>query len=241
MSFYKEIIDIHAHVLPGVDDGARDMDEALKMLDMAATQGIMTVIATPHGSRRRAVDKLEELTDQLQQKMREKYPGFCVYPGQENFYHDELTERLHRREAYTMAYSRYVLVEFSPQVGYGQLFQGIRKLVVSGYIPILAHVERYGCLRQRGLEELREAGCCMQLNYGSLKGKMFDAEVRWCRRQVQEGKIHLLGTDMHRMDYRPPEIAGALKWLKGHISCEQFRRMTYENPRCLIDNKRMIG
>ena len=68
----ERIIDVHAHILPGVDDGARDMDEALKMLKRAASQGIRAVIATPHYSRRRGVSGLESLADALQEGIRKE-------------------------------------------------------------------------------------------------------------------------------------------------------------------------
>lgn len=170
------IIDVHAHILPGVDDGARDMDEALKMLKCAASQGIRAVIATPHYSRRRGVSGLESLLDALQESIRKEYPDFVLYPGQETYYHKELAECLNQGKALTMAGSRYVLVEFDPGVSYEYLFRGIRSLLYAGYFPVLAHVERYGCLyREERFAELNDAGCVYQMNYNSLEGR---AEVR---------------------------------------------------------------
>ena len=83
--------------------------------------------------------------------------------------------------------SQYVLVEFMPSVSYEILFQGIRKLVSNGYTPILAHMERYGCLRKKGTSELLDIGCKLQMNYDSIQGHWFSPEVRWCREQVKSG------------------------------------------------------
>ena len=99
----------------------------------------------------------------------------------------------------------------------------------SGYTPILAHMERYGCLRKKGTSELLDIGCKLQMNYDSIQGHWFSPEVRWCREQVKSGVIHFLGTDMHRSDYRPPQITEALKWLDGHIDAQQIWCITYQN------------
>ena len=165
----------------------------------------------------------------LQQEIRKTYPKFRIFPGQETFYHDELAQRLNEGKAYTMVDSQYVLVEFMPSVSYEILFQGIRKLVSNGYTPILAHMERYGCLRKKGTSELLDIGCKLQMNYDSIQGHWFSPEVRWCREQVKSGVIHFLGTDMHRSDYRPPQITEALKWLDGHIDAQQIWCLTYQN------------
>lgn len=233
------MIDVHAHILPGVDDGSRSMEESVQMVLKLASMGFAGVIATPHYSRRRELYGMEELMSELQQRVREYQSDFFICLGQETYYHDELTERLRQGKALTMAGSRYVLVEFDPGVSYSMLYQGIRKLSGAGYKPILAHIERYGCLREGNrLQELASVDCLLQMNYESLQGKWFDREVRWCRRQVETGTIDLLGSDMHRMDYRPPEFGEALKWLEQHISPEYLDQLTRCNPLRIINYKK---
>ena len=128
MKVRQRIIDVHAHVIPGVDDGSRTMEESVEMLKRAADQGIVGVIATPHYSRRHVLKGLNDSAKLLQQEIRKTYPKFRIFPGQETFYHDELAQRLNEGKAYTMVDSQYVLVEFMPSVSYEILFQGIRKL-----------------------------------------------------------------------------------------------------------------
>lgn len=236
----RTIIDVHAHVIPGVDDGARSMDESCQMLSLAAGQGIRTVFATPHYSRRRETPQLREQAARLQEKIREQYPDFKLYVGQETYYHEGLVDRLREGKAYTLADSSYVLVEFGEADPYGVIFNGIRILLNSGYVPILAHMERYSCLRKDGaMRELLKCGCLFQMNYDSLQGSRFDGEVRWCRRQVANGWIHLLGTDMHRIDYRPPDVEGALRWLERHVEEELLEAMLCGNSLCIINNDRI--
>lgn len=234
----RRIIDVHAHVLPGVDDGSRDMEESCGILEEAVRQGVTAVIATPHYSRHRDNKGVVELTRQLEMEIQKTHPRFRIYPGQETYYHEELPERIQNGFGYTMAGSRYVLVEFDPGVPYQKLFRGLRKLAGAGYVPVLAHMERYGCLREeKNLRDLLGCGCLLQMNYESLQGPWFREKVRWCRKQVLEGRIHLLGTDMHRMDFRPPRITEAFQWLDGHISAEGIERMTWTNPMRIINNE----
>ena len=225
----KHIIDIHAHILPGVDDGAADWEEARWMLKCTYNQGIRTVIATPHYSHRQDVGRLRELAGQLEEEAKKIAPDFDIYLGQEILYFDSMVDCLKEGHALTMAGSRHVLVEFMPEVSYKKLYQAVRTVLMSGYYPIIAHVERYRALRDEGqMEELSETGCYMQMNYRSLQGGLFDRDARWCRKQVLDGRIQFLGTDMHHKDYRTPEIGKSLGWLEGHIDEKRLSSMLRE-------------
>lgn len=224
------IVDIHVHILPGVDDGAADWDEARWMLQCAYEQGIRSLIATPHYSRRQDVERLRQLAGRLDDEAKRIDPDFQIYLGQEILYFDSLVERLKEGHALTMAGSRHVLVEFMPEVPYKKLYQAVRTVLMAGYYPIIAHVERYRALREEGqMEELAETGCRMQMNYRSLQGGIFDQNARWCRRQVQAGRIAFLGTDAHHRDHRTPEIAKSLQWLESHVGEEELGEMTRGN------------
>ena len=228
------IIDVHAHVLPGVDDGSRSMGESLRLLKQAAEQGICGVVATPHYSRHKNPSVYREKIEELKTLVQEAIPGFELWLGQETYYHDELLASLRSGQAITYENGRYVLIEFSPDVAYSRMFQGLRNISASGFTPVVAHVERYACLRQKGMEELKAIGCLLQMNYDSLKGLPIHSEVRWCRTQIRKKRIDLLGTDMHRMSYRPPEIEEAVKWLERSVSPEYLKQLTWSNPRRLI-------
>lgn len=211
------IIDVHAHLLPGVDDGASDWEEAIWMLNCAYSQGIRAIIATPHYSHRQDPSRIRQKVWRLAGEAKKIAPDFQVFPGQEILYFDSIVERLQDGHALTLADSRHVLVEFMPRTPYKKIYQGVRKIMLAGYHPVVAHVERYDALRDGGqMEELSETGCMMQMNYRSLQGGIFDRNARWCRRQVLDGRISLLGTDAHHRDFRTPEIAGSLRWLERH-------------------------
>ena len=231
----KAIIDVHSHILPGVDDGSRSWDESRWMLECAYRQGIRAIIATPHYSPRQETDRLMERAECLREEAHSLDKEFEIYLGQEILYYDSLTEDLKAGRALTMAGSRHVLVEFMPETAYGKIYQAVRKLLMSGYYPIAAHVERYRALRESGrMDELRGLGCLLQMNYRSLEGGLFDREARWCRRQVKDGKIDLLGTDAHRKDWRTPETGESLKWLEHHADRETVMKMTRLNALTII-------
>lgn len=229
------IIDIHAHLLPGIDDGAGDWDEARWMLSCAYRQGIHIIIATPHYSHRQDVGRLKQLAAQLELEAKRIAPDFQIYLGQEILYFDGIVDRLGEGQALTLAGSRYVLVEFMPDVSFQKLYQAVRRLVIAGYHPIIAHVERYEALRvEESLEELIKAGAYLQMNYKSLQGGLLDRSARWCRRQVMERRIHLLATDMHGRTHRTPEITKSLGWLAGHVDGSRVSYMVEKNAQVIL-------
>lgn len=239
MKLEYPIIDIHSHILPGIDDGARTMKETLDLLEMAYEQGIRAIIATPHCFRHRKNEDPEKLLEEVRLRIREelpeRFPDLELYAGHETFYHEALPEKLLSGEARSLAGSRYVLVEFDPGASAGGIVRGIRRIFDCGYQPVLAHVERYGSLREkRAFGELLGSGCLLQMNYDSLAGSGFSSEVRWCRRQVSEGNISFLATDMHRPVFRPPKIGEPLAWLKKHLGEEEIRALLYENARRIL-------
>ena len=157
------IIDIHTHILPGIDDGSRDWDESRRMLEAAYQQGTRCIIATPHYSRRGLPPQIYELAERLSEEAGRIAPDFKTGLGQETYFHEGLVENLKQGKALTLENTRYVLVEFDPQVSYHSLYQAVRKMTMARYIPVIAHVERYFCLREGdGVEELIQCGCRLQ-------------------------------------------------------------------------------
>ncbi len=175
------------------------------MLQEAYRQGIKTIIATPHYRQGQDIEQLKELTGILRHEAQKLDPGYGIFLGQELMDSEEIVKELRSGRALTMAGSSFVLIEFLPGVSYSRLYQRLRQLQSAGYIPILAHAERYACLREEGrLGELKESGYLIQMNYRSLTGSMFNRNTQWCRRQILKENIHLLGTDMHNTGARAP-------------------------------------
>ncbi len=234
--------DIHCHILPGVDDGSGSMGQTLQMITLAKQQGIKTIIATPHyacGAKNKLAARLLKILEEVQKETLKLGGEFRIYPGNELYYSEGIMEALKTGEAFTLAGSRYVLVEFSLVETYQTLYRGMGQLVMAGYIPILAHVERYLCLRgkESRIVDMIKLGTCMQMNSGSLLGGMFNREAVYHRRLVKEGLVHFIASDCHNTGSRPPRMKDAYKALVKNNDCRLVDRIFLENPRKILENK----
>lgn len=215
----------------------------MKLLKAARKQEILSVVATPHYSPRFRNDdpeKIKRLCKELEVKAREVIdPDFRIYEGQEIFYTEDVLQKLEMGEILTIAGSPYVLLEFLPQVPYSQIYRAVRQLVFAGYNPILAHVERYQVLREPGrVEELREIGALLQMNYRRIGGKWYDETVRWCRKMLKQKKIHFLATDMHDMRYRYPATTEGEIWMQKHLELPYRKKICYGNAERILKTRK---
>ncbi|WP_276979989.1 CpsB/CapC family capsule biosynthesis tyrosine phosphatase [Johnsonella ignava] len=223
-------IDIHAHILPGVDDGAENMQEALYMAYMAYNNGIRHIIATPHSKIKYTVHELENKLAILQNMIYNHSLKLKLYLGQEIFYNIGSVGLLKEGKLATMAKSRYVLVEFDINIAYAAIYAAVREFINSRYIPIIAHAERYACLYKRGrIEELKMAGCKVQVNYESVCSGLLNARSAWCRAQLLAENIDYLGTDMHGVKFRTPDITKSCRWIDRHLKKEYIRKIVHDN------------
>lgn len=239
----RTLYDIHCHLLPGVDDGASDMKEAIEALQMEYEQGVRHIIFTPHDSgtdeSEKAVlirERFEEVKRQIEEMNFQQELHTAL--GAELMYTDSLSERLLSGQALTMAGSSYVLVEFFPEARYQELYQGMRNLIHSGYLPILAHIERYDCLTKelQNLEELKELGCYFQVNANTVTGGPLSRRTRLARRLLKEGIIDFLATDAHGSVHRKPELKIASEWVAHHCRISGAMKILLKNPRAIWEN-----
>lgn len=144
-------IDMHCHILPGVDDGAKDLAETKKMLEIAYAEGIRCIIATPHHHPHRGkapAEKLRERAKLVREAAHEIDERFRVYLGTEVYFGQDVADKLKEGKILSMNRREYVLVEFPPSQTYSYIRQGIQQLQFAGYEVILAHVERYHCIAE---------------------------------------------------------------------------------------------
>lgn len=239
-----EMIDIHSHILPGLDDGAVDMDESIKMLRLARKQGITRVVATPHYSHRIQnipPDQIRRMCRKVQETARcELKTDIMIWPGQEVMYSEDTVEQLEKGEILTIADSRYVLIEFLPSIPYSYIYTAVRKLTLAGYIPILAHAERYIYLREKGrLDEIRQQGAYIQINFRRIGGKWYDSTTRWCRKMLRGRKVDFLATDMHNIRERRPETGGAMEWMHRYLGSNYLRKILYRNQEKVLRDQKI--
>ena len=202
-------VDIHCHLLPGIDDGAKDWDESLAMARLAVEDGTATIIATPHqlGSfSANGGDAIRRLVAELQQRLDAARIPLKVLPGADVRIEPELVERLTRGEVLTLGdHRRHVLLEL-PHELYLPLEPLLEQLSRRKITGILSHPERnQGILRQpEVLAPLVEAGCLLQTTAGSLCGSFGPVCQQFCEWLLAEGMVHFVATDAHGVRSRRP-------------------------------------
>ena len=212
------MFDIHSHIIYGVDDGARTLDEALELVSKAAAQGVTDIIATPHYYLRHPSDPetIRERLEELKEQTRAHDLEVNLYEGNEVLWFDSMPEKLKSGEIIPLAGSRYTLVEFYPGESYRTILNAVRKLREAGYRPIIAHAERFEALADNGLSEVIRQGAYIQLSVEPFGGSFLNPVTRFCRNAAKDGEVHFLGSDMHRTDKRPPVLNAGLKWIEKH-------------------------
>lgn len=227
------VCDMHCHLLPGIDDGAQDMEETMRALREAYGQGIRAVIMTPHYYPERYeadAQTILELCRQVKKQCRQEELDIRIYPGQECMYHSELADRLDWGEVLTLAGSRYVLTEFLPDCPYVQLQQGLAQLQQRGYFPVLAHFERYECLeREDHLQELKNRGVLLQMNFDTFTQKKHWFQKNPWGRMLQSGIVDLVGSDCHGTHFRPYHAKKSIRWMEKNLKPELRHKILVRN------------
>lgn len=236
--------DIHSHILPGVDDGAKDMNETRRMLLAAYEEGIRIIVATPHyvaGRTNMAVDRLISIYEEVKQVAGDGANEVQIILGNELLYNLGLIDALKRGDALTIDSTRYILVEFLPSTSFREIWEGINHCIFAGYIPILAHTERYRCLLKdyKLVDDLIKSGTYIQLNLSCITGRGLDAKVIFSHRLLKRGWVHFMGTDTHNAHERAPYAKDAVALIKRKYGQYTVRKLLWENPMTMIEDKHL--
>ena len=234
-------IDIHTHVLPRIDDGAKDWDVCLEMLRRSSERGVQAVIATPHyipWKQTSSPERIEELCLEAKKKLLEKHGiTMDIYCGNEIYYTIDAIRDLREGKILTLAKSRYILVEFGFQASFQTIRRAVKDFVEAGYIPIIAHMERYECLRNLAkLQEIKEMGAFLQVNAESVRGGLFQAEKRWAKRCLKQELVDFFASDMHDLSTRTPIREKELQWILKKMKAEYQEDLLYSNAWRIIDS-----
>ncbi len=238
------MIDLHAHVLPGVDDGARDLAESVEMLRLAAADGTRVLCATPHAhgpshdvAREAAVAAWEALRGAA------RLAGIPIdlRLASEVWYREDLADlaRAGRLVTLSGAGRRYVLVEFPPAFVPPGAEEGLFRLRLAGVTPVIAHPERNPSFWERPEDavRLRDQGALLQVTAGSFTGLFRKESVRAARALLERGAIDLVASDCHRRDRRPPGLAEAAREIArlcGKRGREVADRLTVGVPEAVL-------
>lgn len=233
--------DIHCHIIPLVDDGAKSWEQAENMLRMAYEDGIRNIVVTPHWQQGRFMASCEECEDGLallQEMAEQRCPGLSLYPGREALYDPALTQRWKDCGIHTLADSRYLLIEFVPFTQFYTILDAIRQLQAEGLVPVIAHAERYLCLQDNdnGVDELRRYGAFVQMNADSLMGKLGAAEKRRMKRWIKRGFIDFIASDAHSDGRRAPLLNECRKYVRRHFGTHMEQQIFFENPERILQD-----
>lgn len=239
------IFDIHCHILPGVDDGARNELSMERMLRIADSEGIDVIVATPHFAYGREIEKLEDIKskyESVRQLWKERGPQKELYLGNELFYSDGLVDSLEAGVALTMNGTRYILVEFPVAAEYSYVESAIRKLQYAGYIPIIAHVERYAKLQDaKRIQSLVDMGAYMQVNVSVILGKHGFMAKYFVMKLLKLGLVHFVGTDAHSSRERKPEMKQCVQYLEKKLGVSKAHQILKKNPKKMLRGERLNG
>ena len=235
------MIDIHMHLLPGMDDGAEDMEMALVMIIRAHQQGISHIIVTPHSEAFHSSKEDWRISFKRLVAVAAKVcPDVNLYMGCEVYCEanimKQILELLNSGFYPTMNGTEYVLMEFSPWAYPENTIPCVEALLSAGYKPIIAHMERYKYLRDNMelVNRFRELGALIQLNTYTLFDEMDEPVKNWARQLVLQRKVDFLGTDAHKTYYRSPSAQYGLNWLYENTERGYAEAIAWENAQELL-------
>lgn len=217
------MFDIHSHILPAVDDGAKDMNEALKILEMMKIDGITDVIATPH-----FYPDNDSLND-FKSRTEKAYNALCAAAAGKNLPNILLgSEVLYYRyigtseaaEQFCINGSRYLLLELTDNCITDSFFEDITNLKSkAGVTPIIAHIERYhrSSAYKKLLKFVKKEGILTQINASSFFSPHY---CKTAEKLIKKGYVNFLATDAHSTDKRPPKMKDALEYISGKLGSE---------------------
>lgn len=236
------MIDIHSHILWGIDDGAQGMAEAMEMARVAAADGIKTIVATPHGADWEAghCPEIGPLVAMLQGEVRRAGFDLEILPGMENYLVPELIDQLDQKRDYALNHSSYLLIELPLQEYPPYSEEVIFQLQAKGVRPILAHPERNAIIRERHdlLERLVERGVIAQITVASLLGAFGRRTREAAEDFLEHGLAHVIASDAHSpTGHRSPVLSKGWAAAARIVGEERAYEMVTGAPACILADK----
>jgi protein-tyrosine phosphatase len=234
-------IDLHNHILPGIDDGPKQLDESLEMAKIALSEGIAVVVCTPHifpGVYHNDTHIIERAVNRLQRKLNEANLPLKLMVGADAHVSPDLLEQLQSRVVPTVNGSRYFLLE-PPHVGFPSYLKAeVERYLAAGYVPLLTHPERLDWARQHYalFKELVDMGCWIQITAASITGYFGAGVKQLTERLLLDGLVHVVATDAHSSRFRKPELKAAFAravQLVGHDEADALFNL---RPLAVIEN-----
>ena len=238
------MIDLHSHILPGIDDGARTIEDSIAMARMAVEDGTKVLACTPHLAPPLYVNSgpaIRQAVNALQAELNSNAIPLKLIAGADIHIASDLQDSLKNGHALTLADTRYFLLEPPHDVLPPQLVAFARRLQNAGYRPILTHPERLRWIEgnYEVITELSDAGVVIQLTGASITG-LFGRQVKyWSERMLNEGIVDILASDAHDTKYRTTGLTEARNAVAGILGPEEARMMVLDRPYHILKNEEL--
>lgn len=240
------MIDIHCHILFGLDDGSDNLEESVRMAQIAVNSGIKAVVATPHSNIPNSYknfwseDIASRLT-QLNQRLEQDKIPLRIFPGNEIFSSGDIIEMIKSKKLLPLNNSVYPLIEFDTYERSASAYRQVEALVAEGYIPIIAHPERYAFVHEDGnaIYRLKRRGALIQINKGSIKGSFGKSSRHIACRIIEKQLADFVASDAHSPYMRTPFLAEAHEEVSLMSSFDYAELIFKNNPAKVILNKKI--
>ncbi len=240
------MIDVHAHILPGIDDGARDIEDTIEMIKEAEKAGFTDIITTSHYIENEYNVNKENrkyIIEAIQEELSKENIEINLYNGAEIYITNELLDLVEDGVAPSLAGSRYVLFEL-PLSGSKVIYieQVIEDLIVAKYTPIIAHPERYDMVKDNPnvAVEWVKKGALLQSNYASIIERYGHKSKQTLLKLIDANAIHFLGTDTHRPNTIYSQMSDILEEFRKEIGEEKLNELTTINPQKITNNEKIF-
>lgn len=241
------MIDIHSHILPGLDDGSQDMDKSIAMAEVAADTGVTAIIATPHCNQKRVFEnyaspELQKCVEEFKKEIEDAGINLAVCLGAEVFATSDLIQLYREHKLMTLNYSRYMLVEFDFFADLGFMEKTLYSLMDEGVVPVLAHPERYVGIQQAPDAAMiwHDEGVGIQLNKGSLFGRFGRGAYHLSNVLLESGHVSCIASDAHGAYRRTPDMSAVDAMLREEYSEMTAKLLLCDNPERIMTNQELL-
>jgi len=233
------MVDLHCHILPGIDDGAASMEESVAMAESAVEDGITHVVATPHSSTEYAFDfaVVRRLRDELQSKIGRK---LRLATGCDFHLNPENLRSLRRNSSpYCLNQRNYLLVEFNEISIPPAMDQTLHEIQLAGVRPVITHPERNRILRIHAerLKRWVRQGCFVQVTGGALTGRFGPVSQKDALQWIRGGLVHFVASDAHNTRTRPLRLQPAYDAVSDQFGEEKARALFFDNPLAAFEGR----
>jgi protein-tyrosine phosphatase len=242
MTSERRMIDLHCHLLPWIDDGADSLEMALEMARIAATDGIGTIVCTPHiypGLYDNSASGISIAVTRMQRELDEAGISLRLEVGADVHLARDLAGAVAQGRVPTLAGSRYLLLEPPHHTAPPGFEDAAFELMTAGLVPVITHPERLSWINEHYamFERLADRGVWMQVTAGALTGRFGRRVKYWGERFVGEGHCHVIATDAHHPQRRPPLLAEARDAATRLVGAVEADNMVRLRPQAVLENR----